>query len=189
VTADRAAALLYGLTFVGWFVLEVRQAVRRRPDASHGDRGSLWVLRATTVCGFVLAFALAALVPAWDVPRGLALVASVALLWCGIALRWWSFRTLGEYFTFTVQTTDDQAVVDTGPYRWVRHPAYLGMLLAILGIGAVSGNPLTVVVLLVAVLVGVVYRIRVEEQALLASVGEPYRRYCEGRARLVPGVW
>lgn len=189
MTAERAAALLYALTFMGWFLLEVRQATRRRPDASHGDRGSLWVLRATTIGGFLLAFGVAALLPGLDVPRTVAYVASLVLLWCGIALRWWSFRTLGEYFTFTVQTSHDQVVVDTGPYRWVRHPAYLGMLLAILGIGAVSGNPLTVVLLLAAVLVGVVYRIGVEEQALLASLGEPYRRYCEGRARLVPGVW
>ena len=187
--AARAAALAYGLTFVGWFLLEVRQSTRRRQGARRDDRGSLLVLRVTTVGGFVLAFAAAALLPGADVPRRVAYAVSLVLLWCGIALRWWSFRTLGAYFTFSVQTSDDQAVVDTGPYRWVRHPAYLGMLLAIAGIGAMTGSPLGVLVLVGTVLVGVVYRVRVEEQALLDVIGDPYRRYAAGRARLVPGVW
>lgn len=189
MTEERAALLLFVATVVGWFVLEVRQATRRRPDAVREDGRSLLVLRLTTIAGFALAVVAATLVPSADVPARSAYSASLVLLWCGIALRWWSFRTLGEFFTFAVQTSDDQPVVSTGPYRWVRHPAYLGMLLALAGIGATLANVVALVVLLVTVMVGVVHRIDVEERALVARLGDRYRAYADGRRRLVPGVW
>ena len=189
MTEVSAALLLFVATVVGWFALEVRQATRRRPDAVREDGRSLLVLRLTTVAGFALAVAAARLVPGADVPARIAYVAALVLLWCGIALRWWSFRTLGEYFTFAVHTSDDQTVVATGPYRWVRHPAYLGMLLALAGIGATLANVVALLVLIAVVLVGVVHRIDVEESALVARLGDRYRAYAGSRRRLVPGVW
>jgi protein-S-isoprenylcysteine O-methyltransferase Ste14 len=189
VTEAFADLLLVAATVVGWFVLEVRQARRRRPDAVREDGRSLLVLRVTTVAGFVLAVVVARLVPDAAVPPRLAYAASLVLLWCGIALRWWSFRALGEYFTFAVETSDDQPVVSTGPYRWVRHPAYLGMLLALAGIGTLLANAVALLVLLTAVMVGVVYRIDIEERALVARLGDRYVDYAEARRRLVPGLW
>ena len=74
-------------------------------------------------------------VPSTTMPSGVAWVGLVLLLWGGVALRLWSFRTLGRYFTFTVQTSADQPVITDGPYRVVRHPSYAGILLAVMGIG------------------------------------------------------
>jgi protein-S-isoprenylcysteine O-methyltransferase Ste14 len=113
----------------------------------------------------------------------------VAVMWCGIALRMWCFRTLGQYFTFVVQTSVDQPVISSGPYRVLRHPSYSAILLVVLGLGLTYGNWLALLVLLTAAAGGVLYRIRIEEQALLTDLGERYREYAATHKRLIPLVW
>jgi len=107
----------------------------------------------------------------------------------GIVLRQWSVALLGKSFTVDVRVHEGQQVIDRGPYRFVRHPSYTGMLLTFAGIGLALGNWLSLACVLLVPLVGLVLRIRVEERTLLAELGEPYRRFAEGRARLVPHVW
>jgi protein-S-isoprenylcysteine O-methyltransferase Ste14 len=114
---------------------------------------------------------------------------SLAVAWAGIALRWWAFRTLGRYFTFTVMTSANQPVITNGPYRFVRHPSYTGLLLIIAGIGFNYGNWLSLASLVLFPLIGFIYRIRVEEAALAATLGEAYTSYATGRKRLIPFVW
>ncbi len=83
----------------------------------------------------------------------------------------------------------DQPVVDRGPYRLIRHPAYAGGELALAGVGLASGNWLSPALYVLPWVVAHVYRIRVEERALEATLGEPYRAYCRRTWRLVPLVW
>ncbi|MGO8872841.1 MAG: methyltransferase family protein [Acidimicrobiales bacterium] len=113
----------------------------------------------------------------------------LALLWCGIALRFWSFRTLGRYFTFTVQTSTDQPVITSGPHRVIRHLSYAGVLLAVIGLGLFIGKWWSLISLTVAVVCGLVYRIRVEERALTKDLGDAYLDYAATHKRLVPYVW
>ena len=183
------ASLLFGVSVVAWFVLEVRQGLHTRTGATHADRGSLNVLRVTTLAGFVVGMAAAKLVPAATIPHEVAPFIGMALLWCGIALRAWSFQTLGAYFTFTVQTSDDQPLITDGPYRFVQHPGYLGMVLALLGVALALSNWLGLLVVGVFMLSGLVYRIRVEERALEEELGDQWLAYASTRSRLVPFVW
>jgi protein-S-isoprenylcysteine O-methyltransferase Ste14 len=112
-----------------------------------------------------------------------------ALGWLGLALRWWSFASLGEYFTVVVETSEDQPVVTRGPYRILRHPGYTGLLLAFTGAGLMAGNWLSAVGAVVLVLIGLVHRLRIEERALTAALGDRYREFAATRARLIPYVW
>ena len=57
----------------------------------------------------------------------------VVIGWLGLLLRWWSFVSLGKYFTVVVKTSEDQPVVERGPYLVLRHPSYTGLLLAFAG--------------------------------------------------------
>ena len=63
------------------------------------------------------------------------------------------------------------------------------MLLAVVGIGLVVGNWLSLAILALAVACGIVYRIRIEEAALLQELGGPYRDYAASHKRLIPFVW
>jgi protein-S-isoprenylcysteine O-methyltransferase Ste14 len=183
------APALLGVSVVVWFVLEVRRTLHTRAGATRSDRHSLAVLRATTGAGFVGGVLVAVAVPAAAIPVAVASWIGIVLVSCGIALRAWSEVTLGEYFTFSVQTSADQPVIAEGPYRVVRHPAYLGMVLALLGVAMLLANWLSLLVVAVLVLSGLVYRIHVEECAMDDELGERWRSYAAGRSRLVPFVW
>lgn len=116
-------------------------------------------------------------------------VVGIAIMVLGLVVRAWSVIVLGRNFTVYVQVRDEQPVVDTGPYRLLRHPSYTGLLLVCLGIGLALGNWLALVAVVVAPTVAILIRIRVEERALLAGIGDPYRRFAATRKRLIPWVW
>ena len=99
-----------------------------------------------------------------------------------------SGRPFHAYFV-DVATQAGQTVVQDGPYRFIRHPAYSGTLLALLGIGLTLGNWLALLVVLGGGVAGHLYRAHVEEQALVAALGEPYRAYMRRTRRFIPFVW
>jgi protein-S-isoprenylcysteine O-methyltransferase Ste14 len=177
-------------TAVIWLALEVRQSFRHRPEGVKASWSGEIVFRLVVGIG-ILASVLflrrargAAIAPA-----AVAAWIGLCLMWCGVALRLWSFRTLGRYFTFVVQTSGDQPVITNGPYRAIRHPSYAGLLLAVMGVGLFLGNWLSFASLTVAWAAGLVYRIRIEEKALLGNLGADYRAYAATHKRLVPFVW
>jgi protein-S-isoprenylcysteine O-methyltransferase Ste14 len=173
-----------------WLVLELRQSANRRSEAVMADKGSSIVLRIATAVGVFAAIGASRVAPGAAIrPAAVAVWIGLGILWCGIALRLWSFRTLGRYFTFTVQTSGDQPVITGGPYRLIRHPGYAGLLVAVIGFGLVIRNYLSLISLTAAVACGLVYRIQVEERALLQDLGDRYRKYADTRKRLVPFIW
>lgn len=107
----------------------------------------------------------------------------------GLALRAWAIVHLGRYFTVDVAVAEDQPVIDTGPYRFIRHPSYSGALLEFFGYAITFGNWLSLALLLPPVWLIFLYRMRIEEQALCAGIGEPYLRYMSRTKRLIPGLY
>ena len=107
----------------------------------------------------------------------------------GIWLRAAAVVTLGRYFTYAVKVADDQPVIESGPYRLIRHPAYTGLLMASLGVGVALDNWLSIAACLLPPLVGFTLRLLHEERVLAEELGEPYRDYMRRTRRLVPGVW
>jgi len=80
-------------------------------------------------------------------------------------------------------------MVDRGPYRWVRHPGYTGLVMAFLGFSLMLGNWVGVVTSVILILAAVIYRLRGEERALVGARGAAYLDYAKGRARLLPFIW
>ena len=118
-------------------------------------------------------------------PEIFALGLIVAL--AGIAFRWYAIARLGRFFTTRVMVASDQTVVDTGPYRLVRHPSYTGALLTVFGVLLSNTNWLTLACFLLAI-PGFAYRMWVEEKALANGLGQPYRDYMRRTKRLIPYV-
>jgi protein-S-isoprenylcysteine O-methyltransferase Ste14 len=142
----------------------------------------------------LVAFAVAAILPM--VLRGLAFGAVGQAAWAGVALavgglglRAWGMRTLGRAYTRTLRTTSEQRLVTTGPYRWVRHPGYLGSIAVWVGAALAFHSWLAALIVVVLMLLAYGWRIRAEEQMLAEHFGDAYRRYAAGTARLVPGVY
>lgn len=165
---------------------------RSEKEAVSRDRGShLWLLAMIGAGIFIAFFIVNANVPgtvlAWHQP--LLFWLGIALMVCGQAFRWHAIHVLGRFFTFNVATRAGQFVVDTGPYRLIRHPAYAGSLLAFFGMGLAMTNWASLVALMLGIGIGYVIRVRVEERALCADLGEPYRDYMLRTKRFVPHVW
>jgi protein-S-isoprenylcysteine O-methyltransferase Ste14 len=121
-------------------------------------------------------------------PAPVAFAAGLVILLAGLVLRGWSFKALGQYFTHTVMVSSDQPVIATGPYRVLRHPSYTGVILASIGVGLASANWADLAGVLF-ILMPLLWRIHVEENALKATVGDRYCAYAAQHKRLVPLVW
>lgn len=103
----------------------------------------------------------------------------------GVGLRVWAMRELHGHYARTLRVVDEQAVVRTGPYRYVRHPGYLGALL--ICVGAALGARNVTAVALTAVAVGTAYEHRMDaEDALLRQDLAGYADYAATTHRLVP---
>ncbi len=154
------------------------------------DRGSLVILWGAIGLGFWAAY----LVRFTGVGRmavHLVVFESVglAIILCGLALRWAAIIALGRLFTANVAVHTGHRVVRTGVYRFVRHPAYTGLLLAFVGLGVGFGNWLSLAFLFVPIAAALMYRIGVEEAALREALGDEYADYCRATKRLIPGLY
>ena len=182
--------LVWLVVVVAYGGIELVGTGRRRAEATDKDRGSLIVSRICVIPGAVLLVFSPKIAPAAEIhPLHAAPVVGIVIFSAGEALRAWSKVALGRYFTYTVMTSSDQPVITSGPYRSLRHPSYTGILLIVIGAGAAWGNWLGLDVMTFTTLVGLVYRIYVEEKALLEELGDRYRSYAEHHKRLIPFVW
>ena len=111
-------------------------------------------------------------------------------MWLGLALRVWAIAALGGAFRTTIEVDPEQTVVSTGPYRWVRHPSYSGLLLMVAGFGLFTwGTGCRWRACVLVPLPALVRRIYLEEAELNRVLGEAYRTYQSDRARLIPRLW
>ena len=185
-----AAVLFWGLCSIwiaGELLLRVRSLFQR---GARRDRGSFFVLVASIALALTIAGAVTRSAPGAGIRSGRDAVFPIGLtvLAVGVALRFYAVIVLGRFFTLVVMTRSDQHVVDTGPYRWIRHPSYTGFLLALAGVMLAYANWLAPIGVLPA-LAGFLYRIQVEERVLSADLGDSYRSYMRRTKRLLPFVY
>jgi protein-S-isoprenylcysteine O-methyltransferase len=174
-------------------ISEIALSLMRRSGTdtrSREDRGSLRLIWIVILLGMGVAMFLWRVLPQASLPMTPTLqVIALAIFSGGVLLRWYSIVHLGKYFTVDVAVAIDQKVIDTGPYRYVRHPSYTGALLAFLGLALYTGNAASLAALMIAVLVVFMRRIRIEEQVLQAGLGQPYTDYMRRTKRLIPFVY
>ena len=121
-------------------------------------------------------------------PPWVLLGAGLALYVLGQALRGWAISTLGDWFQGALVVQEGQHVVESGPYRLIRHPAYAGGILRAAGLGLVLDNWLSFALLVAGMIAFVAVRIRREEGILRAGLA-PYGEYETRTARFIPRVW
>lgn len=124
----------------------------------------------------------------FDYPAAV-LGAGVTLFAAGLALRWGAIATLGRLFTVQVAIRARHTLVRRGPYAWMRHPSYTGLLLAFAGLAVTFEHALALPVLLVPVTRAVLRRVRTEERALADAFGPAWGEYARATPRLVPGLY
>jgi protein-S-isoprenylcysteine O-methyltransferase len=177
--------VLYTLSELG--LLWLKRSGTTAADADRGSLSLIWLVIGLSVgASFVCANALPRLVLG---AAALWRPAGVAVFAAGIALRWLAILSLGRFFTVNVAIASDHQLVERGPYRWVRHPSYTGALLAFLGLGLCLNNWASLAALMLPVSVVFLWRMRIEEAALLATFGGRYRDYMRRTRRLIPFIY
>jgi protein-S-isoprenylcysteine O-methyltransferase Ste14 len=179
------------LTLAAWALVEVgvrvREGVKGKGRADR-DRGTRVLVALTLGAGIAAALAARSVAPDLRMPA-IVRVVGVVVVWLGLALRVWAIAALGESFRTTVEVEPGQTVVSRGPYRWIRHPSYAGLLLIVAGFGAAQENWLSLAAGALLPVPAIVWRIHVEEAELNRVLGQAYRSYQSNRARLIPRLW
>jgi len=177
---------------LAWIISEIVLARFKHSESakSDADKSSLRFLWTSIIVGIVCGILLSiSRVAAMSTGRYQIAVSGMVLIIVGLAVRWTAILTLWKYFTVDVSIVGDHRLVTTGLYKFVRHPAYTGSLLSFLGLGLVFLNWLSLIVVVVPITTAFVYRIKVEEEALVTFFGEQYLRYCARTKRLIPGIY
>ena len=186
----RYLAVLFAYVWGGMEIFQQVKQSRQKSGKTNEDRGSLLLIYGAIFLGYALgipfAFAKYGRIN-WGAPY-LAMT-GLLVIFAGGWLRLSAMRTLKQHFTYTVSISEQQELIESGLYRLIRHPAYLGELLIFLGIGLAFANWISLASLVIFPLVAFSARIRVEEKALAGHFGERYAEYCKRSWRLLPWVY
>lgn len=124
-----------------------------------------------------------------DNGNNIATVIGFVMLWAGILLRNYSIKLLGRHFTPTVQLQKDHDLITAGPYSIVRHPSYLGALIAFVGIAVFLNSLVGTIFTIVAMIIAYTVRINAEEKALIGLFGSVYTNYQNKTKKIIPFLW
>ena len=195
---NSSVAVLLLVVVLAWFVMEFSGLLQAQ-EARQWRAGAttvrtppvFWLTFVTcTIAAETWLYLAPPIIPAAAIrPPAAAFAAGLVIFLTGMWLRAWSYLALGPYHTWGIVVSPAQPVISTGPYALVRHPGYAGGLLICAGIGLMSANWAGLAAIVVLPLAVIVWRIRIEERALLTTLDDRYRRYATQHKRLIPLVW
>ena len=176
-----------------WAMLEMAIVIKTRAPftaATQQKYRSEQLIWMVVIASLIVAFAfkhlhLAVLPIAYVQRQYIALV----LLSIGLALRFSAVLSLGRFFSTTVITQHQHILIDSGPYKFIRHPAYTGLLISFFAAGLAMGDMLAMLFLLFPVTYVLNQRIRIEEQLLIEHFGQVYYDYCQRTRKLIPWLY
>ena len=181
----------FGALCIVWAVSQLWIGRRRSGDKSKTrDRGTLDLLIVVIFASLAASVWLAMRHDgqlAAQVPR-IAWTGMVVMI-AGLVLRWWSVRTLAQFFTVDITVQPGQTLVRRGPYRLLRHPSYTGALLTVVGFGIGTGAWPAALVAIVPITLAFLHRIRIEEGMLADAFPEAWPDYARDTRRLIPYLW
>src|SRR5215212_7981573 len=188
---NQFAALLFIFIFFLWAASEVfnRLGFHRFqpiPAFQRSDRWSYWIIFSVVWASMLLSLLMRSL--HLGIFHNDFQYVGLGIEMLGIALREWAVLSLGSLFTVVVSIVPGQTLVQRGPYRWVRHPAYTGSILTFFGFSLALGAWIASLATFILCLVGFLYRVNVEEKVLLEVFGKEYQEYMQRTWRLFPGL-
>jgi protein-S-isoprenylcysteine O-methyltransferase Ste14 len=188
---DMKLIVVIGFSYLyGFFevFMNSRQRGRSAVTAS-SDKGSLWWLYILITIGYALSFAVGATrigrMDHWDA----FFAVGVVLTAIGLVMRIQSIMTLKQYFTYSVGQVENHRLIETGLYKIIRHPGYLGQLLIFAGISTSLSNWLSILLMMIPTTIGYIYRMKVEERFMMEQMGEDYLNYQKRTKRIIPMIY
>jgi protein-S-isoprenylcysteine O-methyltransferase Ste14 len=190
-TSGAAKAAFFGVSGAWWAfegVMNVRQWLRAGCGLSRDPTYALvYVCIVASVASSLLLGRRGGLL--WPGGRVWPVVAGLIMIVACIGLRAWSIITLGRFFQYAIRIQSGQTVVTSGPYRFVRHPSYTGLMLGVAGFALASGDVWSLVAAAGLTAIGLTVRIRVEERQLRQALGADYDEFAARHERFIPGIF
>jgi protein-S-isoprenylcysteine O-methyltransferase Ste14 len=190
-TMDLKVIIIIAVSYLYGF-FEVFMNLRQRNKskvATTGDKNSLWWLYGLITVGYALSFSIGATKIGRIYDWNTFFAIGMALVVIGFVIRIHSILALKQYFTYSVAKVENHKIIETGLYKFIRHPGYLGQLIIFIGISTSISNWLSILVMMISVTLGYFYRIKVEERFMLEQLGEVYFNYQERTKRLIPMIY
>ena len=180
-----AFPVLIAVVFLGDFLIPRITTSKNQDSAKNADQNSFTIISLATLVSVAVGIAVRLTnLGTW---RGVFQWAGLVVIVLGAILRAWALLNLGRFFSRTVQIKPDHKIITSGPYRWIRHPAYTGMILIYTGFIMAIGSWLGALLTFLIITASLYYRIRIEEKALIASLGDEYLKYKKQTWFLFPG--
>jgi len=176
---------LYGL----FEIIMSRRPQDNRKISESGDKGSIWILIVSISMGYWLSFIIGATTIGRLHPWNTFFIIGSVFALTGLIIRVMSIMKLRQHFTYTVSKIENHEIIETGLYKKIRHPGYLGQIIIFLGISVCLSNWLSVLLMFIPVVCGYLYRINVEEKFMAEMLGQEYLDYRKRTKRLIPGVY
>jgi len=104
----------------------------------------------------------------------------------GLIIRWISIVKLKKSFTVNVSISKNQSLIQSGLYKYIRHPSYLGSLLSFLGLAFIFNNWLSFILIFFPIFAAFLYRIYIEEKVMGKAFGDAYIDYKKSSWKLLP---
>jgi protein-S-isoprenylcysteine O-methyltransferase Ste14 len=175
-----------------WVIFEIFLSRKKRSskESKMEDGSSLRVLWITLILSIILGIYLSQInIGTINIDSLIIHYIGLFLIIIGLIIRWFAILKLKEFFTVAISIHKDHKVVDTGIYKYIRHPAYLGSLLSFLGLGLAFQNWLTIIVIFFPIFGALSYRIHIEEKVLNREFGEEYSEYSSRTHKLIPWIY
>lgn len=179
--------LLSVLFFVSEFLLMLVKRSKKIERKRQNDKGSLvllWVV--ITIC-FTFGFMFASY-RTWTLINYAIAILGVMVILAGAIIRWISIIQLSSAFTVNVAIGNNHKLKTDGVYKYVRHPSYSGLLLIMFGFSVSMNSYISILIITIPMLIVILYRIKVEEEILLAEFGDEYSNYKKNTEKLIPGL-
>jgi protein-S-isoprenylcysteine O-methyltransferase Ste14 len=116
------------------------------------------------------------------------LIIGAVLVTLGLGFAIWARTHLGQYWSGAVGLKSEHRVITSGPYAFVRHPIYTGLLLAFLGT-ALAEDQISGLFAIVLASIACIRKLRIEETLLVHQLGEEYQTYQHRVKALIPFLW
>jgi protein-S-isoprenylcysteine O-methyltransferase Ste14 len=162
---------------------------RKNTLKKSSDKGSLWLLYILITIGYVLSFSIGSTKIGRIYNWNMFFIIGIILIVIGLFIRIKAILTLNKYFTYVVSKVDNHKLIETGLYKSIRHPGYLGQLIIFIGISSALSNWLSIILMIVPVSIGYLYRIKVEEKFMEEQIGENYLNYQKRTNKLIPLIY
>ena len=188
--------LVFAVVMISWFVFAGVFLLRKKPP-SPPDRkrepgslfgvalqgvsyGLVWGVRRTMFTPIVAGRELITIVAS-----GVAICAAVGSVW----LITMAVQTLGKEWSLTARLVEGHKLATSGPYAFVRHPIYTGMLGMLVATGLAISHWVALLAAIVIFFIGTTIRVRSEERLLREAFGEQFENYARSVPAIVPGLY